>query len=67
MPISRQSPFGLLGSPAEALVDNKATALLKNKAGMVLEASPLCTVVDASSSAENRQGGKLPSLCRTRE
>jgi hypothetical protein len=54
MPISRQSPFRLLGNAAEALVDNKATALLKNKAGMVWKASPLCAVLDASSCAENR-------------
>jgi hypothetical protein len=53
-PISRQSPLKWLDDPAEVLVDNKARALLKNKAGMVWEASPLCAVLGASSCAENR-------------
>jgi hypothetical protein len=53
MPISRQSSLKWLEDPAEVLVEIKATALLKNRAGMVWKASPLCAVLDASSCAEN--------------
>jgi hypothetical protein len=36
-----------------------AAALVKSRAGMVLEASALCVVVGTSTCAENREGYKI--------
>jgi hypothetical protein len=36
-----------------------AAALVKSRAGMVLEASPLCVVVDTSTCAEYREDYKI--------
>jgi hypothetical protein len=59
MPNSGQSPLELSGSPVEVLVNNMAAALVKSRAGMVLEASPLCVVVDTSTCAEYREDYKI--------
>jgi hypothetical protein len=58
MPNSCKSPLNRSGDFVEVLVDNMAAALVKSRAGMVLEASPLCVVVNTSSCAENREGYK---------
>jgi hypothetical protein len=59
MPNSGQSPLEPSGNPVEVLADNMAAALVKSRAGMVLEASALCVVVGTSTCAENREGYKI--------
>ena len=59
MPNSGQSPLKLSENPVEVLTDNMAAALVKSRAGMVLEASALCVVVNTSTCAENREGYKI--------
>jgi hypothetical protein len=59
MPNSGQSPLELSGNPVEVLAENMTAALVKSRAGMVLEASALCVVVGTSTCAENREGYKI--------
>jgi hypothetical protein len=59
MPNSCKSPLNRSGDSVEVLLDNMAAALVKSRAGMVLEASALCVVVDTSTCAEYREDYKV--------